>query len=212
MKQFLYAVPSTLWLCLTAAANITHTYDAAGHLTKIDYGNGSVITYTYDNAGNLITRSVATTLMAQTIAFGALSNQPLGTAPFTISASASSGLVVSFASTTPAICTVPGSTVTILAAGTCYITASQAGNANYAAAVPVVRSFTVLVPIPNAVGLAKTAAITAITDAGLVVGTITTAASGTVPVGSVIGESPAAGFPNNAGSPVNLVISGQNRS
>ena len=62
---------------MDAAANIDYTYDAAGHLTQIDYGNGSVISYTYDNAGNLITRSVATTLTAQTISFAALPNLPL---------------------------------------------------------------------------------------------------------------------------------------
>src|SRR5208283_1592808 len=79
----------------------------------------------------------------QTIAFGALSNQVLGTAPFTVSATASSGLAVSFASTTPAVCTVSGATVTLAAGGTCTIQATQAGNANYAAATSVNQSFQV---------------------------------------------------------------------
>jgi len=80
---------------------------------------------------------------SQTITFGALSNQAFGTAPFTISATASSGLAVSFASTTPAVCTVSGATVTLVAAGTCTVQATQAGNANYAAATPVNQSFQV---------------------------------------------------------------------
>ena len=81
---------------------------------------------------------------SQTITFGALSNQALlGTAPFTLSATASSGLAVSFASTTSAVCTVSGATVTLVAVGTCTIQATQAGNANYAAATPVNQSFQV---------------------------------------------------------------------
>jgi YD repeat-containing protein len=50
-----------------AYAGATYSYDAAGHLTKIDFGNGSVITYTYDNGGNLITRSLPATSTAITI-------------------------------------------------------------------------------------------------------------------------------------------------
>jgi uncharacterized protein (TIGR03437 family) len=43
---------------LALAAGINYTYDAAGRLIKVDYGNGSTITYTYDKSGNLLTRSV----------------------------------------------------------------------------------------------------------------------------------------------------------
>lgn len=78
---------------------------------------------------------------SQTINFGALPNQSLGTAPFGLSATASSSLAVSFASTTPIVCTISGATVTLAAAGTCTIQATQAGNANYAAATPVNQNF-----------------------------------------------------------------------
>src|SRR4029079_5971763 len=50
-------------------------------------------------------------------------------------------------------------------------------------------------------------ASTAITGAGLTVGAVTSQASDTVPVGSVISESPAAGTPVAVGSAVALVIS-----
>ena len=79
----------------------------------------------------------------QSIAFGALSNKPLGTAPFTVSATASSGLAVSFNSQTTPVCTVSGATLTLVSGGTCTIQATQAGNANYAAATPVNQSFLV---------------------------------------------------------------------
>jgi RHS repeat-associated protein len=85
----------------------------------------------------------AAALLGQTITFGALAGQTYGVAPFTIGATASSGLPVSFASLTTAVCTVSGNTVTIVAAGTCTIQASQAGNATYAAAPNVNQSFSV---------------------------------------------------------------------
>ncbi len=86
---------------------------------------------------------LGTTLQSQTITFGALSNKAFGTAPFTVSATASSGLAVGFASTTSTICTVSGSTVTLVAVGTCTIQATQSGNANWAPATPVNQSFQV---------------------------------------------------------------------
>jgi len=80
---------------------------------------------------------------SQTITFGALANKTYGVAPFTVSATASSGLTVSFTSLTTPVCTVSGTTVTIVAAGTCTIRASQAGNATYAPAPNINQSFTV---------------------------------------------------------------------
>lgn len=80
---------------------------------------------------------------SQTIVFGGLGDLTFGTPPFVVSATASSGLPVAFSSTTTPVCTVSGSTVTIVAAGTCAITASQAGNANYLAAPAVTQTFTV---------------------------------------------------------------------
>jgi hypothetical protein len=100
-------------------------------------------------AASPVNQSFQVTKASQTITFGALSNQVLGAAPFTVSATASSGLAVSFASTTTAVCTVAGNTVTLVTAGTCTIQATQAGNANYAAATPVDRSFQVIGPLAS---------------------------------------------------------------
>ena len=61
----------------------------------------------------------------------------------TIGATASSGLTVSFSSSTTAVCTVSGTSVTLLTTGTCTINADQAGNATWNAAPQVPRSFTV---------------------------------------------------------------------
>jgi hypothetical protein len=83
---------------------------------------------------------------SQTIAFGALPSRTYGSLPFSISAMASSGLPVSFASTSNNICQVTGNTVMLVWAGQCTIRATQTGNANYSAATPVTQSFTVLPP------------------------------------------------------------------
>ncbi|MGA1437029.1 MAG: fibronectin type III domain-containing protein, partial [Ilumatobacteraceae bacterium] len=80
----------------------------------------------------------------QTITFGALSTRSTNDAPFTVSATASSGLSVSFSSVDVTKCTVSGTTVTIVAAGTCTIQASQSGDATYAAAPTVSQSFSIV--------------------------------------------------------------------
>ena len=66
----------------------------------------------------------------QTITFGPLGNKTYGDAAFTVSATASSGLNVSFNSTTLPVCTVSGATVTIVAAEICTIRASRPGMAD----------------------------------------------------------------------------------
>jgi DNA-binding beta-propeller fold protein YncE len=79
---------------------------------------------------------------SQTISFGGISAQSANS-NVSLTASASSGLAVSFSSTTPGICTVSGATASLLAAGNCTIVASQSGNAQYAPAPPVSQTFTV---------------------------------------------------------------------
>jgi hypothetical protein len=63
------------------------------------------------------------------------------------------------------------------------------------------------VSVPNVVGLTQAAATSAITSAGLVLGTVTTQSSATVAAGSVISQSPGAGASVTAGSAVNLMVS-----
>jgi len=79
---------------------------------------------------------------SQTIAFAQPSARAVGQVA-SLSASATSGLVVSFRSDTPSVCTVSGDTVTAIAAGTCAVTASQAGDDRFAAARDLQRSFAV---------------------------------------------------------------------
>lgn len=83
-------------------------------------------------------------LPSQTITFTGPANRTFNPAANTlpVTATSSSGLPVSIAVTSgPA--TITGNTVTITGAGEVTLTATQAGSANFAAAAPVVRSFTV---------------------------------------------------------------------
>lgn len=85
------------------------------------------------------------TQASQTITFGALATQSVGSPNFNLTATASSGLTVTYVSSNPAVATVSGNTVTIVGVGTTIITASQAGNANYAAAADVQQNQVVTV-------------------------------------------------------------------
>src|SRR5690606_16866803 len=81
----------------------------------------------FANNSHSQTISVTPNKVNQTITFDSLANKNLGDPPFTVSASASSGLPVTFSSRTPNTCTVAGNLVTLVAAGTCTIRTAQAG-------------------------------------------------------------------------------------
>src|SRR4029079_16978687 len=71
----------------------------------------------------------------------------------------------------------------------------------------VISSGPATATVPNVVNLAQAAASSAITGAGLAVGTITSANSVTVPAGSVISQNPVGGTVVAQGSAGALVIS-----
>ena len=121
---------------------------------------------------------------SQTINFGLIPSMPVSDPPYTLTATASSGLPVSYSSSNPNVATVAGNVVTFVAPGSTVITATQAGDANYAAALPVQQTLTVL------------AAATDVTFLGS-----TTAAPAGVPAGTAISNISAG---NNFGSPALL--------
>ncbi|WP_435746387.1 Ig-like domain-containing protein [Nocardioides sp. SYSU DS0663] len=95
----------------------------------------------------------------------------------TLVASASSGLPVSFASSTPSACTVAGAVVTAAGAGECRITASQAGDATWAPAPEVTQAFevakksqSVTFATPAGMVIEETVALAAEASSGLPVG------------------------------------------
>jgi hypothetical protein len=87
--------------------------------------------------------------ISQTISFGALPGRTYGTPPFALTATASSGLPVSFGLVSgPAV--IAGDVVTVTGAGTVMVRASQPGDVAYASAPDVERAFAVE-PAPLAV-------------------------------------------------------------
>ena len=119
-------------------------------VSSLPVGTHAAITAVYAGDGNftgstspLISRTV--TVAPQAIIFanpGPQTFAPAGTLALT--ASATSGLTVTFASTTPAVCTVSGATITTVSAGSCSIIASQPGDTNYAPAPDVAQTFSIL--------------------------------------------------------------------
>jgi mono/diheme cytochrome c family protein len=85
------------------------------------------------------------TLSNQTITFNSPGDQMMGGTALALVASSSSGLRVTFASSTPTVCMVNGANLNLLAVGTCTLTAAQLGDATFAAASPVNVSFSVKV-------------------------------------------------------------------
>ena len=79
----------------------------------------------------------------QTISFPDLSSITLGGTAPTPAATASSNLTVAYTSATASVCTVTGSTITVLTIGTCTINANQAGNGTYSPATQAQKSFLV---------------------------------------------------------------------
>ena len=91
------------------------------------------------NAAALIAAAVKA---AQTIDLPAQAERYVGSSAFNPGATATSGLPVTYTVSTRSVCSTNGSLITIRAAGTCQITASQPGSASFFPASPVSGSAT----------------------------------------------------------------------
>ena len=101
------------------------------------------------NAATQVSQNITVAQGSQTITFGAAPSLSVG-GTGTVSATAGSGLTVTFTSLTASVCTVSGAVVTGVAAGTCTIAANQGGNANWMPAAQVTQSFSVVYLPPTA--------------------------------------------------------------
>jgi hypothetical protein len=162
-------------VCSLGAANLV-TFNAAGSCV-----------IQADQAGDAgfatalrVTQTVTVVKADQSINFPLPGSGTVGDAPFAVSATASSGLPVSFSVPSGGPCTISGTTVTISGPGTCSITADQAGDGAYNAAPAVTNNVTIAKASPTILGLAS---------AGGPVGTLVhdhaTVAGGASPTGNV---------------------------
>ncbi|MGA3133881.1 MAG: Ig-like domain repeat protein [Terracidiphilus sp.] len=161
----------------SAAYTLPGGTNAGTYTIVASYAGASGFTASSDN-----THTLTVIPASQTIAFGAIAQQVPGT-PLTLTATASSGLPVSYTSTTIPVCTVSNSTATFLQPGICSITASQAGNSNYNAAAPVTQSFSVV--LAPAVTLITTSSMSGSHSAGYTA-TVTIRNTGTSPALNVV--------------------------
>jgi ELWxxDGT repeat protein len=90
-----------------------------------------------------VEQSLVINKASQTLTFASLPPKTIGNAAFDLSSTSTSGHAVTFTSSDPAVATINGRTVTIVGAGTTKITASQAGDNNYEAAISIEQPFTV---------------------------------------------------------------------
>ena len=79
----------------------------------------------------------------QSITMSAIPNLSVGDFPYKLEANASSGLLVTFYSSNPALATIVGEYVYIRGAGDVTITAMQEGDRRYEEAANVDRNFTI---------------------------------------------------------------------
>jgi hypothetical protein len=190
---------------------VTFTIDpTASGVCKISAG---VVTYQHvgtcvvdaDQAGdadhlaaNRVQQSVAVGQGSQAINFTSVApTNPKVGGSYGVSASGGgSGNEVTFSSTTSSVCSVVGTTVSFVGAGTCTIDADQAGNADYLAAATVHQSFDVTkndqtihftstAPTTATVGGSYTASATATSGLDVTFGTDTSAVCTVSPGGSV---------------------------
>ena len=126
----------------TGTQNLTLTASStaaiAGPVTVTVTGTSGAVTATTSIATSVIAAK------AQTITFANPGAQTLG-ATISLVANSTSGLPITFSSTTPAVCSLNATAATamMLTVGTCTISASQGGNGIYSAGAVVTDSFQV---------------------------------------------------------------------
>ncbi len=129
---------TTPGVCTTAASNVAVVAAGTCTLTANQPGNASW------GAAPQQTQSFAIARAAQTLTFPVQGSRTFvqgGTfaiSPLATSATPNAGQPIVYSSLDTSVCTVSGTTVTMLASGTCTLAANQAGNANYNAATQVI--------------------------------------------------------------------------
>jgi alpha-tubulin suppressor-like RCC1 family protein len=189
--------------CTVSDATVHISGAGACTVTASQAGNGS-----FDAAPSLA-QGFQVAKENQTISFGPLENRTLGAPDFAVSATASSGLAVTF--TANGSCSVSATTVHLTGAGTCALTAAQPGDANFNAAAAVTQRFTVtrqvVCTVPRVVGKPLAAARQTLASRHCRSGTLHRAFSRTAKKGVVIAQSRKAGRVLPANAKIDLVLS-----
>ena len=110
---------------------------ANGFYVQIVGGGTCTLTYQSEAttsylASDLYSVSFEVSRDPQTLAFSPTNNVNLSSRSLALAATASSGAGVIFSTTTPTICSISGSTLNLLSAGNCAVTATQGGTSTFA--------------------------------------------------------------------------------
>jgi hypothetical protein len=130
-------IPSGFYVQIVGGGTCTLTYQSEANTSYL--------------ASDLYKVSFEVTRDPQTITFAPATTADIATKSLALTATASSGGAVTFTSTSPENCTVAGSTLNLLKAGDCLVTATQAGTSTLApvtASATITLTGTVVTPKP----------------------------------------------------------------
>ena len=204
----------------TASSGLPVSFAASGNCTVggaiVHLGAAGSCTLTASQAGDAnynsaqnVSQSFAIAKAGQSISFAPIANRTYGAPDFIVRAFSSSGLGVSFVAA--GSCTVRGETVHLTSVGSCTVTASQLGNANYNAAPDVLRTFSIArrarCTVPKVVGKRVASAKRTIAAKHCRTGKVSYAYSRMRKRGIVISQSRRPGKVLPARSKINLIVS-----
>ena len=127
----------TAGVCTLSGSTVTGVTAGTCTVTADQAGNANY------NAAAQVTQNLSIGKGTQSVAFGTLPSVVVGGTGTLSATGGASGNPVTFSSQTAGVCTVSGSTVIGVTAGTCTIAANQAGNASYKAAAQVTQNLSI---------------------------------------------------------------------
>lgn len=153
-KAFDLTATSSSGLAITFVSSNTDVATVSGN--KLTIVGAGEVNITASQSGNAefdaaadVVQILTVNKANQTITFTLEAERGITAGNFNLSATTTSGLTISYASSNATVATISGSTVAVLAPGTTTITASQSGNGNYNAADDVEVSLTIIDDTPN---------------------------------------------------------------
>jgi|GEM_PF-845955 len=125
--------------------NVTTSYNVNLNLTvgTVYYYRVRAVNSSGVSSNSNVSSVQTLSMFPQTITFNSISPVTYGVPSFSLTATASSGLGVTYSSSNPAVATVIGNVVSVVGVGVTTITASQLGNLNYLPATNVIQILTV---------------------------------------------------------------------
>lgn len=147
VRSFANAIATCSAMSITASGPCTAGAPNGSTITLTGVGPCTV---TASQAGNAVYNAApdkpltfSVSKASQTITFGNVGPKTLAQSPVIVSASSSSTLPVTFTASPARVCSVSGTSLSLLRTGNCTVVAHQAGDAVYLAAPTVSQSFTI---------------------------------------------------------------------